>query len=585
MMMDGHTRWRSPWIRALWCLLSCLPLSGFAQDRLQPGYVLLERLEDGYVERTWPQGIPKPDESTAWQERLLGWYHEQAHFIAKLDSIGQGSKAVWVRPGPLVPIASVTVETDEGMEPHRLQDDVGEPATKERIESVMTRLLTEASQSGYLAAEAGIVRAEVGGEGLHLLINMNRGKATRLERVILEGDDRTHAATVETVTGMRSGQLLAGGDLEAARALVAAAGWHERVMAGRFELVSDSTAILVLPVEPMPPGRFDFVAGALPGVEGGTSRFMGSGHLALNNAFGRGRMIEAAIRRLPGQASSAHVFLESPAPGGWPLRGHVELQGHQQDSTWNQTRIGTGLRYQFDAATWIGASFSADGTRAGFSGSDLIGQRQRVPRSSSRMGGLTMLISRLDDTRYPRQGFRLETALERGIRSSRGREIVAGDTLFVDRSERRERLEMDLDLYLMSHRHVGWALGVDIQAIRAGRPDVSELIFLGGATSLRGYDENRFQGTTVGRAFLEGRWYVDRRSWGFLFFDAGWVVVDADFESGLPLILSRGEGFHPGYGFGFVFSSAVGPLSLSYALNPEITWSEGRVHIGLSFGL
>ena len=179
----------------------------------------------------------------------------------------------------------------------------------------------------------------------------------------------------------------------------------------------------------------------------------------------------------------------------------------------------------------------------------------------------------------------MNTDLERGIRTSRGLERVGVDTLSVERSERRERLEMNLDVYAMVGRQLGFAAGMDVAAIRAVRPDVSDLLFLGGANSLRGYDENRFRGTTIGRAFLEGRWYVDRMSWGFVFFDAGWVAVDADYESGLPAILGESEGWHPGYGFGFVFSSAMGPLSLSYALNPETTFREGRIHMGLSFGL
>jgi len=586
--MPLHTRWMTGGIRGIWTsAILWILIAGAAsgQDRDEGLPILWEMASGTRMERPWPAGVPTPSENAGWESRLMEWYFERAHFLARLDSARVDRGEVWVDPGPVVPVASIRSADEAPRWTPNMEEHIGQPATADRIESVVTDLLSEASRLGFLSASARVVSAEMGSEGLEVVIDLQTGPPVRLARILLEGDRRTRDSVVQAATGLRPGQSMAGVDLESVRSMLSSAGWHEQVLPGRFELLSDSAAVLILPVSPLPPGRFDLVVGALPGAQGQATRLVGSGHLILNNAFGQGRTVEANISRLPGQASSAMLSLESPAPGGLPLRVQASLQGHQQDSTWNQTRLGSRLLYRFDPTTWIGASFSANRTRAGFSGTDFVAGSQLVPQSSSRMGGLTLQVSRLDHPRLPRRGFRLESSFERGIRSARGLEAIDGDTLTVERSERRERLDLDLDVYLMSGRQLGWAAGISVRAIRAGRPDVSELLFIGGASSLRGYDENRFRGTAVGRAFVEGRWYVDRASWGFVFLDAGWVAVDADFETGLPAILSETEGWHPGYGFGFVFSSAVGPLSLSYALNPDIAFSEGRVHIGLSFGL
>ena len=554
----------------------------------ESSYVLVEQAADGVASSRlpWPAAINTPARHAGWKNQLLTWYQERAWFNATVDSLDSDLKTVWVTPGKQVPIDSILVSGEAALwAPDFLDAHLGQPATKERIENVVARLLSEGTSRGYLAASAEVSRLQMGLPGVEVEIRIEKGPVTRLEDVVFEGDSRTRSSAVMPLLGLRSGQSLEGVDLNTVRSLLSSAGLHDQVFAPRYELRSDSGAVLVIPVQPLPPGQFDLVIGALPGSDGSGSRVIGSGHLLLSNAFGRGRTMEARVNRLPGQAASALLSLESPAPFGLPLRIHAGLQGHQQDSTWNQSSARGRIMYRLDGATWVGASFTAERTRAGFSGTEFVGGAQTVPRSSARLGGVTMRISRVDNPRFPRSGFLLESTLERGLRSSRSLEIVGDDTLSVRRSERRERMVLDLDLFLMSGRQLGWAAGMDVSALRAGRPDVSELLFLGGAQSLRGYDENRFRGTAVARAFLEGRWYVDRSSWGFIFFDAGWVAIDADFESNLPLILKESEGFHPGYGFGFVFSSAVGPISLSYALNPEATMSQGRVHIGLSFGL
>ena len=41
----------------------------------------------------------------------------------------------------------------------------------------------------------------------------------------------------------------------------------------------------------------------------------------------------------------------------------------------------------------------------------------------------------------------------------------------------------------------------------------------------------------------------------------------------------------PGFGLGTQFSTAVGLVNASYALNPDDGPASGKIHVGLSFGL
>ncbi len=561
-------------------------------------FEIIEFGSDARVE-AWPESVAAPMAHARWEAQLVTWYHEQGFFDARVDSFDVDEARVWTSPGELTVIADITLvlETNESKTeyepPSRVHPDVlpavdyltGLPASRLNLDQLVDRVLRAYSNAGYLATTVAISSAAVDSAGLLLELTIDPGLITKLEAIRLDGDSRTRESTVMSLLGLRPGQTLEGLDLGDMRTRLSGAGWHEQVFEPRFELATDSTAHLAIPVVPMSPGQFDLVVGALPEAGGSGSQVIGSGHLMLTNAFGKGRMLDAHIHRLPGQTASARLAVETPAPAGWPFRIHAGLEGFQQDSTWNRTRFDGEVRYRLDASTWLGATVARERTRPGFAGSEIVGGSQVIPRSTARFAGLTMRVLRLDHPTVPHRGLALRSTVERGTHSSAGREVQGQDTLSVSRSERRERFDLDLDVYLKRGERLGWAFGLDVSAIRAGRPDMSELLFLGGASSLRGYDENRFQGTTVARGFLETRWYVDRSSWGFLFLDAGWVAVDADFEDALPAILERSEGVHPGYGFGFVFDSAIGPLSLSYALNPDETWSRGRIHAGLSFGL
>jgi outer membrane translocation and assembly module TamA len=108
----------------------------------------------------------------------------------------------------------------------------------------------------------------------------------------------------------------------------------------------------------------------------------------------------------------------------------------------------------------------------------------------------------------------------------------------------------------------------------------SDLFRFGGATSLRGYDEDRFLGRVVGRALIEYRFLMDRESFAYAFVDVGFVD-----RPETPDLTSSESGLHPGYGLGIQFRTAVGLVNVSAALNPESGPTDARIHAGLSFGL
>ena len=101
----------------------------------------------------------------------------------------------------------------------------------------------------------------------------------------------------------------------------------------------------------------------------------------------------------------------------------------------------------------------------------------------------------------------------------------------------------------------------------------TELFYLGGATSLRGYDEDWFSGPRRVYANLEYRFLVGPDSQIFVFADFGAVTL---IET--PSVFDT---LRVGYGFGARLESRAGILRINYGLAAGDSLFRGKIHVNL----
>ena len=111
----------------------------------------------------------------------------------------------------------------------------------------------------------------------------------------------------------------------------------------------------------------------------------------------------------------------------------------------------------------------------------------------------------------------------------------------------------------------------------ASRSDIvippTELFYLGGATTLRGYDEDWFSGPRRVYANLEYRFLVGPDSQLFVFTDLGAVTLIEK-----PSVFDR---LRVGYGFGARLESEGGILRVNYGLAAGDSLLRGKIHVNL----
>lgn len=286
------------------------------------------------------------------------------------------------------------------------------------------------------------------------------------------------------------------------------------------------------------------------------------------------------LNRLPGQVSSVDVHVADPYLLGWPLSAEGRFEGRQQDSTYNKQRYRAELGYRFVEGLHAFGTVTREVTRPGQGGIRLVGGAQRVPQAEALFAGLGVRYRQVDRSINPRRGLYVETNFERGEKERVARTVTAEqDTVQETTQLSQERLEASGRAFIPVLLRQVFVLGGEASALLSDAFDQSDLFRFGGATSLRGYDEERFLGNFVARLLTEYRYQLDRTSYAFVFFDLGYVET--------PELVDQPatRGFHPGYGIGIQMGTNVGLINFSFASNTEDGPTSIRAHFGLSLGL
>ncbi len=135
------------------------------------------------------------------------------------------------------------------------------------------------------------------------------------------------------------------------------------------------------------------------------------------------------------------------------------------------------------------------------------------------------------------------------------------------------KLWVDLRGYFPTWRRQVIAIGLHGAAAWGDNIPPTELFYLGGANTLRGYDEDWFFGPRRVYANIEYRLLVGRTSQFFVFTDLG-AVTQVD----RPTVF---DPLRVGYGFGMRLESKGGLLRMDYGLAEGRSALEGKIHVNL----
>ncbi len=441
-------------------------------------------------------------------------------------------------------------------------ENIGYPFSSIRIESV--ELINPSVKSENNSANED--------HFANLVLYIDEGVKSKIDKIEIQGNDRTKDFVITRALQFRKGEEYSQKKIDEIPERLNRLRFFEPVEQPVFYFNSKQEGVLKISVKEKQTNYFDGIIGYVPAVNDKEKGYLtGFINVNMRNLFGTGRA--ASFRWQQENRSSQELELHYLEPWLFDLPFNISwsLFQRKQDSTYVQRNLEGSLEYL--ATDEISASIII-GTQSTIP-SELNSQNFTVFNSSSLSTGVNFRIDTRDDFYAPTKGIYLNNSYKFISKEINGpAAIITPDT---KTNVTLQRLEFDFTIFNQFFQRQVAAIGVHGRELRGNNTDMSDLYFLGGTNTLRGYREKQFQGNRIFWSNFEYRLLLSRRSFTFLFIDTGYFLRNEDTQKNIP----ESSSFKIGYGFGLNIETGLGVLGVSFALAKGDSFGNGKIHFGI----
>ena len=587
---------------SLYLLLSSLAISDSEQhtpdpsDNAEKPYLIRQITFDGLEHLNRKQlskligmdaGQPYlPTEMVAGLNRVLEKYRESGFVFASIKPEvttippDQVQIRLHIHEGTRARTGEITIEGNHLLSTGDLRRALGlrkgTPFSQTAFEGGIDKILALYSEHGYPKAEIEPTNFHLSEEQgkVDLRLQIREGNQVRIGAVKLTGLQKTKPEVVLRELPVQTGDVFDQRKIDQS--------FHRLVNLGYFYEVSPSLLeegttpeeiVFNAKVTEARTGRFSGVIGYAPP----TTEFEGAPQLTgvieatETNLLGTGR--GANFRWKSGLLRTLKVGYTEPWAFGKPIEIGVEYSQLKQrnqftdaESNENAASVTVAARFRRLFEGSLGFSYKRIGLPTGDTPLPATPLSMDLPITdvadpAARSGvkyGITLGL-----TRDSRDYFLNPT---RGRLDHLAFEFSRGDF-------KLRKLWVNLRGYYPTWRRQVIAVGLHGAAAWGDNIPPTELFYLGGANTLRGYDEDWFFGPRRVYANIEYRLLVGRTSQFFVFTDLG-AVTQVD----QPTVF---DPLRVGYGFGMRLESKGGLLRMDYGLAEGRSALEGKIHVNL----
>lgn len=505
----------------------------------------------------------------ALAERIYSRLRDEGWMWAR---IAVDSSSVRIDAGPRARIGTLTVRCrDEELGLRwRSASGLGEGTSlrPRRFQASLRRGLRALSERGHPFASATLVdqAADASTGRVDLVVSVVPGVRARIGDVVVEGTTHTRPEALARLTGLELGAWIRESSLAEARerllnrtTLVRSI---EDVALRRRAGSADEVDVVLRVQQPRATGSFAAAIGAVRDADEET-RISGSVDLVLLDLFGTARAFSGRWSDDGATRRRLDLSYLEPAAFGTSLDLRAEAGQRHEDDAFDTVR--GDLRAELPGISGRTLSLSIGVDRTTFAGDEgRVRQRQRfgggfgfaVPRPARRgtYGSFrsTVEAARVVDRRRDPEG---SGSVEATITQT----LVEVDTQLARAFGRNVALRFDLH----------WR-STETDTLPIPR---SEQWALGGATTVRGYTEDRFLGERTAWGGFEVVLGPQAGGQGFVFFDAGWIRTTGE--------TLATENRLRGFGFGLRSPTTLGAIDLSLGFAERIGFDAGKLHLVL----
>jgi len=447
----------------------------------------------------------------------------------------------------------------------------GQPADPRQLSTLVDGALRTAESRGHAWAQLTLTAFDAESAHVDVRLSGALGPAVKVSGVRIDGLQITRRDVAERALGKFTGQVYDPAAARAGAARLAQLGVFSRSEFVAIEGGPQWTAgTLAFRVEEPRYNRFEGAVGVQ-----GQAGLVGLLSLELGNLLGTARSAELGWRSRGVGRTDFRMRYAEPYLAGLPFRLELALDQELQDSTYTRTRWGGRLAHVLG---------SGDRIDLGLEGERVVQTRGVVSRAELQNTQFGYERDGRDDLVSPRRGSRLRIS-GTGVTK---REILRAPVPGEPASRRSNAGVADVRLDLNRPLRTGSGLSLDLWG--AGRFSSDRVLSdyerypVGGATTLRGHDEEAFRVDRVALSRFELRWVPGRAGERVsLFWDHAHMFTREPVTDVSGAVI----GDRPvtrtadGLGFGLRLLSAGGFVDVDYGLEPGRSFLDGKLHLRL----
>lgn len=449
----------------------------------------------------------------------------------------------------------------------------GRPVSPAGVRRVIDGLLRICEDNGHPFAWVRLDSLRHEADGLHATLRLDRGRAVRIDSVLVKGTARISPRYLQAHIGIRAGDPYN-------ESLVRALDRRMRelpfvAMRGRpYVQFTEERTKLVLFLDAKRASSINGVLGVQPDPITGKVKLTGDLDLRLRSALKRGEAIDLNWRSLADATQDLRIRFNLPYALNTPIGTDASLKIFKRDSTFLEVSARGALEYLMNRGDKVSAFVASKSSeRLGRDLSALTGLADVRILSY----GLGLTRERFDYRFNPRRGHSLN--LEGSVGRKRTTTAVRGEA---DPPPTLRSLQYGLDGHAVLHLPIkrrstirlaaqgGWMVNDNLYR--------NELYRIGGLKTLRGADEASIYASAFAVGTVEYRFVYEENANFFVFVDQGWWE-DAS-RPGRPNDNPRG------FGLGTTFETKAGLFGLTYALGQQfgnpVLLRGGKVHFGFT---
>lgn len=497
-----------------------------------------------------------------WQQPLLGWYVAEGYMNATVDSVSASS--VYIDRGCQFSFSELKLKYRGAVRISYSRGDLG-TYTEHKFLRFIEEEMKKLEDQGFAFVSYTIERFNPDYTNCNVQagLRIHTGEKVYSSQIYFSGAQLNSQSYLQKISGYQDSMLITPDYLRFLREKLNASELFNTVSFPHIYLKEEEPVIIV-EVEERSLNKFDGLLGYAPDASG-EGQVVGDVELSLWNVLQQGNGVEFQYQRLKPETSQLSMEINQHWIGDLPVGLSAGFQLYQNDTTYQAREFNVDAFYQLKTGFKLKGGI---GVQSSTSGNNIPVVVEPDGRKQSGRFGFEFFS--LDNYDVSRRGSRIN------LMFTISHKDLENDTLAAF-TQRGLSLEMEYYIPLPPKSVIASTLNAFI--LDTDRVTINDLKRFGGANSLRGYAEDQFRAGKMVWGDVEYRFLADQSSYFFVFAGTGWyerpvLITESDDSFSTQQLLYSG-------GFGLSYKTRIGRLSFSYALSPDESIGNGKVHVGI----